>query len=107
MSRIGEVFDTLIKQNGLKNDFALAMELDMEPSNVSRLRHHRSASADLILRIHDCFGMPVSEIKKRLDVPALPTCEACRVPSKVQALVQHVVKQFVVGARSQGVKTSG
>jgi hypothetical protein len=58
------LFDWLIEIHDLRNDAALAKALKIHPAVISKARHYLTpVSAELILRIHDVFEVPVSEIR--------------------------------------------
>lgn len=60
----GTLFSTLINDNRLKNDAALARELGVAPPVISKIRHGRMSVGDtLILKVHEKFGMPVPDIR--------------------------------------------
>lgn len=61
------ILDVLKEKYDLKNDAAIAKALDIAPPIVSRIRNGKSnVSADIILKIHETFGMPVADIKALL-----------------------------------------
>lgn len=67
----GELFDAIIRIEGLKNDAALARLLDLAPPVVSKIRHGRLAVGPaLILKVHEELGMPVREIRDLIGVVA-------------------------------------
>lgn len=104
MSRIGELFDKIIGQHNLPHDKALAELLEMEPCNLSRIRHdHRAVGPDVILRIHETFFMPIAEIKEALGIASLLRAPACRPQHGLtgQMLANAVVDQFRAGVLSQ------
>ena len=59
------LFDYLKARFGLRNDRELAAALGLQSSGyVSRVRHgHLPVSAELMLKIHDAFGLEIREIK--------------------------------------------
>ena len=59
------LFDYLKDRFGLRNDRELAAALGLQSSGyVSRVRHgHLPVSAELMLKIHDAFGLEIREIK--------------------------------------------
>jgi plasmid maintenance system antidote protein VapI len=58
------LFDELKIRHGLRSDSALAAVLELEPTNISRLRHGRvPLGPSLILNVHETFGLPVAEIR--------------------------------------------
>ncbi len=61
------ILDVLKEKYDLKNDAAIAKALDIAPPIVSRIRNGKSnVSAEIILKIHETFGMPVADIKALL-----------------------------------------
>jgi hypothetical protein len=61
----GQLFDTIIKTQALKNDAALSRLLKVLPPQVSKIRHGKLAVGDsLILNIHERLAMPVAEIRR-------------------------------------------
>ena len=61
------ILDVLKEKYDLKNDAAIAKALEIAPPIVSRIRNGKSnVSAEIILKIHETFGMPVSDIKALL-----------------------------------------
>jgi plasmid maintenance system antidote protein VapI len=63
---VSRLFDAVRQQFGIRSDAALARQLDVEPPAISKARSRRSISDALILRIHECLGMPVKEIRDLL-----------------------------------------
>jgi hypothetical protein len=60
------LFDKLRKEYAIPSDAALARELEVEASDVSRSRKKGGISDRMILRIHEYLGWPVSEIRLEL-----------------------------------------
>lgn len=60
---VSTMLDTLRKQYDIKSDAALARELEVQSSVISKLRSGSPLGATMILRIHEYFGMPVAEIR--------------------------------------------
>ena len=59
-----KLLDELIARFNVKNDRQLAKALGISTPVVSRIRNNKSAvSADIIIRIHEVYGMPIAEIK--------------------------------------------
>ncbi|WP_228895089.1 helix-turn-helix domain-containing protein [Pseudoduganella aquatica] len=53
------LFDTLIKEQHLKNDAALCRAAGIGPPLMSKMRNGRQrVSAEVMLRLHEAFGMP-------------------------------------------------
>ena len=64
VKRAHALLDHLIAAFELKNDRELARELGVQSGYVSRVRHrHLPVSAQLMLGIHDAFGLEIREIK--------------------------------------------
>jgi hypothetical protein len=58
------LFDELKLRGGLRTDAALAALLEIVPTNLCRMRQgHIPLGASVILRVHECFGLPVAEIR--------------------------------------------
>ena len=65
--KAAQVLDELKAKFKIKNDAALARELDLTPVDVSKLRNGKTAIGDrVILRIHEYLGVPVKEIRAML-----------------------------------------
>ena len=58
------LLDTLRERFGIPNDAALADELEVCPSQISKLRGGKRLTAGLILAIHEYLGVPVAEIRQ-------------------------------------------
>jgi plasmid maintenance system antidote protein VapI len=58
------LFDTLRKEFNIPSDSALADELDIAPSQISKLRGGKRLTSGVILAIHEYLGMPVAEIRE-------------------------------------------
>lgn len=59
------LLDALIADYEVKNDAALARALDLAPAVVSKIRNRGlNLSGNLIILIHEKFGMPVARIKE-------------------------------------------
>jgi plasmid maintenance system antidote protein VapI len=62
-----KLLDTVKERYSVKNDAELSRKLDVPPPTISKIRSGRiSVSADMILRIHETFGMPVADIRALL-----------------------------------------
>jgi plasmid maintenance system antidote protein VapI len=62
-----KLLDEVKKRYEVKNDAELSRKLDVPPPTISKIRSGRiSVSADMILRIHETFNMPVKEIRELL-----------------------------------------
>lgn len=58
------LFDTVIKQLGLKNDVALARCLAVAPPVISKMRHRQLAvGASLLLSLHEVTGMSFKDLR--------------------------------------------
>jgi plasmid maintenance system antidote protein VapI len=61
---IGKLLDAIKAQHDIKNDAALARDMDVAPPVISKLRNGGlELGATYILRMHETFGMPVTEIR--------------------------------------------
>lgn len=61
------LFDVAIARCKLKNDAALAAELEVAPSIVSKIRHHAlPVGPSMVIRVHDITGMPIDSIRAYL-----------------------------------------
>lgn len=59
-----KLLDTLKEKYDLKNDAAIAKALEVAPPVISRIRNGKaSVSADIMIRVHETFGMPIADIK--------------------------------------------
>ena len=62
-----KLLDTIKERHSIKSDAELSRTLDVPPPTISKIRSGRvSVSADMILRIHETFNMPVKEIRELL-----------------------------------------
>lgn len=60
-----ELFDAIKREFDLKNDAALARELEFTPPQISKVRAGIIGCTDtLILRIHEKLGLTVQEIRE-------------------------------------------
>ncbi|HJV03614.1 MAG TPA: hypothetical protein VJ752_23965 [Burkholderiaceae bacterium] len=58
------LLDTVIARHDLKNDAALGKALQVSAPRLSKIRHGKLAvNADLVLRIHETFMIPIAELK--------------------------------------------
>jgi plasmid maintenance system antidote protein VapI len=63
---VAKLLDFLLAEHDLKNDAELAREMSRDPAYVSKLRHNKlPLSSNLILFIHEHFGIGVQEIRDR------------------------------------------
>lgn len=59
------LFDKLIDEGLVINDREIADKLEVDPCNISRLRHKKIPfGTSYILRIHEVFGLPTVDIRK-------------------------------------------
>jgi plasmid maintenance system antidote protein VapI len=59
-----KLLDELQSRFDIKNDRQLAAKLDVSTPVMSRVRNGKCAvSADIMIRIHEVFGLPIAEIK--------------------------------------------
>ena len=59
------LLDYLLRQQRVKNDAALCRLLLLAPSSVSKIRHGRhGVSAEVLLRVHEVFGIPMAELRR-------------------------------------------
>jgi plasmid maintenance system antidote protein VapI len=62
-----KLLDAVKERYSIKNDAELSRTLDVPPPTISKIRSGRvNVSADMILRIHECLGMPVADIRSLL-----------------------------------------
>jgi len=60
-----KLLDALQKQFDIRNDRHLAARLDVSTPVISRIRNGKCAvSADIMIRIHEVFGLPIAKIKE-------------------------------------------
>ena len=60
-----KLLDELQSRFDIKNDRQLAAKLDVSTPVMSRVRNGKCAvSADIMIRIHEVFGLPIAEIKE-------------------------------------------
>jgi plasmid maintenance system antidote protein VapI len=63
-----KLFEHLKKKHEIKNDRNLAITLGVGHPVVSRIANGKQAlSAEMILRIHETFDMPVKEIRQMIE----------------------------------------
>ena len=59
------LLDALIMRKKLKNDAALCRVLQISPPLISKIRRGKlGISADVMIRMHDVFEMPISELRQ-------------------------------------------
>jgi hypothetical protein len=61
-----KLLDYILEKFEIVSDYRLAKELKVLPPCLCKARKNNKVSADLILQIHDRFGMSISEIKSFL-----------------------------------------
>jgi plasmid maintenance system antidote protein VapI len=62
-----KLLDAVKERYSVKNDAELSRKLDVPPPTISKIRSGKvNVSADMILRIHETFDMPVKEIRELL-----------------------------------------
>ena len=62
-----KLLDELQKRFEIPNDRKLAAKLDVGTPTISRIRNGKCAvSADIMIRIHEIFGLSIAEIKELL-----------------------------------------
>ena len=65
--KVNQLLDDVLEKQSLKNDAALSRIIAEKPPVISKLRHgHLPFGSRMILKFHETFGMPVSEIRERL-----------------------------------------
>lgn len=57
------LIDELRRRHGIPSDAAFARELDIQPSQISKLRAGGPLGNSVVLRIHEYLGVPVKEIR--------------------------------------------
>jgi plasmid maintenance system antidote protein VapI len=68
-----QFLDWLIESQHLKNDAALARQLEITPPVISKLRHGKlGVGSALVLKAHEVFGLPIRELKAKAGLPCLP-----------------------------------
>ena len=60
------LFDFLIERFGIRSDYQLSHMLEVGPSAVSKFRSGRPVTANLILKVHETFDVPIKDIKALL-----------------------------------------
>lgn len=60
-----KLLDHLKEKFNVKNDRQLAIEIGISHPTISRIRcGHKKASAELIIAVHEKYGIPIAEIKQ-------------------------------------------
>lgn len=58
------LIDALLGKTQLRNDVALARMLEVAPSVIAKVRHHRlPVGASLLMRMHDLTGISVRDLR--------------------------------------------
>lgn len=58
------LMDTLIEKLQLKNDAALARELEVAPPVISKIRHRTlRVGATMLIRMHEASALTISELR--------------------------------------------
>jgi plasmid maintenance system antidote protein VapI len=58
------LLDGVIARHQLKNDAELSRILRLAPSSISKIRRrHTPVTAEVILRVHEAFDIPIAELK--------------------------------------------
>ncbi|MYM33482.1 transcriptional regulator [Duganella sp. FT94W] len=59
------LLDEVIARWRLRNDAELSRLLRLAPSSISKIRHrHAPLTAEVMLRIHEAFDIPIAELKR-------------------------------------------
>jgi plasmid maintenance system antidote protein VapI len=58
------LIDELRRRHDIKSDAAFARELDIQPSQISKLRAGGTLGASVVLKIHEYLGVSVKEIRE-------------------------------------------
>lgn len=62
-----KLLDELQSRFEIKNDRHLSEKLDVAPPIISRIRNGKSGvSGDIMIKIHEVFGLSIAEIKELL-----------------------------------------
>jgi transcriptional regulator with XRE-family HTH domain len=60
-----KLLDHLKEKFNVKNDRQLAIEMGISHPTISRIRRgHKKASAEVIIAVHEKYGIPIAEIKQ-------------------------------------------
>ncbi|EEF21786.1 conserved hypothetical protein [Ricinus communis] len=61
------LLDAVIALRQLKNDAHLSRLSLLAPSSISKIRRgHASVTAEVLLRLHEAFDIPIAELKRLL-----------------------------------------
>lgn len=64
----GDLLDALISHLRLKNDAALALELEVAPPVISKMRHNTMpVGATMLLRMHEISDIPIKQLRALMD----------------------------------------
>lgn len=67
MSKAAQLLDAILNEKGFRTDSELAQALDIEPANLSRLRHGRRPVSDgMVICVHELTGWEIRDIKRSL-----------------------------------------
>ncbi|ELX08815.1 hypothetical protein Jab_2c08740 [Janthinobacterium sp. HH01] len=59
------LLDHVLLRQRLKNDAELSRRLLLAPSSISKIRRGRcGVSAEVMLRVHEAFDIPIAELKQ-------------------------------------------
>ena len=59
-----QLLDALIAKMALKNDAALSRALEVAPTVISKIRHHRlPVGASLLIRMHEVSSLSIKELR--------------------------------------------
>jgi transcriptional regulator with XRE-family HTH domain len=62
-----KLLDALIVRLGVRSSSALAREVGLSPSVISKVRHRRLAvSGEILLAIHDATDIPIRELRRMM-----------------------------------------
>lgn len=62
--KVAKLLDSIKEVNGIKNDAALAVALEVQPPVISKLRSGAlSLGATMIVKMHLAFDIPVRELQ--------------------------------------------
>lgn len=60
-----KLLDYLKETFNIKNDRQLAIQLEISHPTISRIRTgHKKVSAEVIITVHEKYGMPIAQIKE-------------------------------------------
>lgn len=74
MTKAAQLLDAILREKNIKSDAALAVALEVDPPNISRLRRtEREMGPTMIVRIHELMGWSIRDIKAILGMKCLPS----------------------------------